>query len=54
MISSLPQVCNGSYKDMDAINMNVRNGKQITFSGYDLETIIQQLSVNISKMIQTL
>lgn len=49
MISSLPQVCNGSYKDMDAINMNVRNGKQITFSGYDLETIIQQLSVNISK-----
>lgn len=49
MISSLPQVCNGSYKDMDAINMNVRNGKQITFSGYDLEIIIQQLSVNISK-----
>lgn len=49
MISSLPQVCNGSYKDMDAINMNVRNGKQITFSGHDLETIIQQLSVNISK-----
>lgn len=49
MISSLPQVCNGSYKDMDAINMNVRNGKQITFSGYVLETIIQQLSVNISK-----
>ena len=49
MISSLPQVCNGSYKDMDAINMNARNGKQITFSGYDLETIIQQLSVNISK-----
>lgn len=49
MISSLPQVCNGSYKDMDAINMNVRNGKQITFSGYDLETIIQQSSVNISK-----
>ena len=49
MISSIPQVCNGSYKDMDAINMNVRNGKQITFSGYDLETIIQQLSVNISK-----
>lgn len=49
MISSLPQVCNGSYKDMDTINMNVINGKQITFSGYDLETIIQQLSVNISK-----
>ena len=49
MISSLPRVCNGSYKDMDAINMNVRNGKQITFSGYDLETIIQQLSINISK-----
>lgn len=49
MISSLPQVCNGSYKDMNAINMNVRNGKQITFSGYDLETIIQQLSINISK-----
>ena len=49
MISSLPQVCNGSYKDMDAIKINVRNGKQITFGGYDLETIIQQLSVNISK-----
>lgn len=49
MISSIPQVCNGSYKDMDAINMNVRNGKQITFSGYDLKTIIQQLSINISK-----
>lgn len=49
MISSLLQVYNGSYKDMDTINMNVRNGKQITFSGYDLETIIQQLSVSISK-----
>lgn len=49
MTSSLPKVCNGSYKDMDEISMNVRNGKQITFSGHNLETIIQQLSVNISK-----
>lgn len=45
----LPRICNGSYKDMDAINMNVRNGKKITFSGDDLETIIQRLSVNIAK-----
>ena len=49
MVNSLPKVCNGSYKNMDAITMNVRNGKQIAFSDYDLETIIQQLSVNISK-----
>lgn len=45
----LPRICNGSYKDMDTINMNVRNGKKITFSGDDLETIIQRLSVNIAK-----
>lgn len=45
----LPRICNGSYKDIDAINMNVRNGKKITFSGDDLETIIQRLSVNIAK-----
>lgn len=49
MTNSLSRVCSGGYKDMDAIIMNVRNGKQITFSGYDLETIIQQLSLNISK-----
>lgn len=45
----LPRICNGSYKDMDTINMTVRNGKKITFSGDDLETIIQRLSVNIAK-----
>ena len=45
----LPRICNGSYKDMDAINMNVRNGKKITFDGYDLEKIIQGLSVNIAR-----
>lgn len=45
----LPRICNGSYKDMDTINMSVRNGKKITFSGDDLETIIQRLSVNIAK-----
>ena len=49
MVNYLPKVCNENYKNMDAITMNVRNGKQIIFSGYDLETIIQQLSVNISK-----
>ena len=45
----LPRICNGSYKDMDTINMTVRNGKKITFSGDDLETIIQRLSVNNAK-----
>lgn len=45
----LPRICNGSYKDMDTINMTVRNGKKITFSGDDLEKIIQRLSVNIAK-----
>ena len=45
----LPRICNGSYKNMDTINMTVRNGKKITFSGDDLETIIQRLSVNIAK-----
>lgn len=45
----LTRICNGSYKDMDTINMTVRNGKKITFSGDDLETIIQRLSVNIAK-----
>lgn len=48
IISALPSVCNGGYKDMDTIKMTVRNGKQITFSGYDLECVIQQLSLNIS------
>ena len=49
MGTSLPRICNGSYKDMDTINMTVRNGKKITFSGDDLEAIIQRLSVNIAK-----
>lgn len=49
IVGSLSKVCSGSYKDMDAVIMNVRNGKQIAFSGFDLETIIQQLSVRISK-----
>ena len=48
IISDLPSVCNGGYKDMDTIKMTVRHGKQITFSGYDLECVIQQLSLNIS------
>ena len=48
IISALPSVCNGGYKDMDTIKMTVRHGKQITFSGYDLECVIQQLSLNIS------
>ena len=26
MVGSLPKVCNGSYKDMDALTINVRNG----------------------------
>lgn len=48
IISALPSVCNGGYKDMDTIKMTVRHGKQITFSGYDLECVIQLLSLNIS------
>lgn len=48
IISALPSVCNGGYKDMDTIKMTVRNGKQVTFSGYDLECVIQQLTLNIS------
>lgn len=48
IISALPSVCNGGYKDMDTIKMTVRHGKQIMFSGYDLECVIQQLSLNIS------
>lgn len=46
----LPKVCNGSYKDMNSIIMNVRNGKQISFSGYDLETVIQEFSPNIVRL----
>ena len=47
--NDLPKICNGSYKDMDEIEMNVRNGKKITFRGHYLEEVIQELSKNISK-----
>ena len=49
MGTCLPSICNGTYRDMTEIKMNVRNGKQIYFSGSDLEEIIRGLSVNISK-----
>lgn len=42
-------ICNGTYRDMPEIKMIVRNGKQINFSGSDLEELIRELSVNISK-----
>lgn len=48
-MGALPKVCSGGYKDMDTIIMNVRNGKQITFNGYDLETVTQQISLEIAK-----
>ena len=49
MDTALPKLCNGSRDDVDKIEINVKNGKQITFGGYDLETVIQKLAVNISK-----
>lgn len=49
IMGALPKVCSGSYKDMDTIIMNVRNGKQITFNGYDLEIVTQQISLEIAK-----
>ena len=49
METCLLSICNGTYSDMTSIKMNVRNGKQIYFSGSDLEEIIKELSVNISK-----
>ena len=52
MGTALPKLCNGSRDDVDKIEINVKNGKQITFGGYDLETVIQKLAVNISKFIQ--
>lgn len=45
----LTKVCNGTYEVTDEIVMKVRNGNQIKFRGYDLEDIIKELSVNISK-----
>ena len=48
--SSLSTVCNGNAKDMEFINMGVRNGKKIHFTGYDLEKTIQEVSVIISKI----
>lgn len=45
----IQNVCNGSYKDMQDTVMNVRNGKQITFSGNDLRILFEQLSTNIMK-----
>ena len=49
MGTCLDSVCNGNYKEMASIKMNVRNGKQIEFTGYDLEEIITHLSIDISK-----
>lgn len=47
METSLTIICN--EREMPKIQMNVRNGKQIYFRSSDLEEIIRQLSVNISK-----
>ncbi len=46
---NLSKVCNGSYKDMETVNIRVRNDKKISFTGYDLEKIIQQITPNIVK-----
>ena len=47
IIASLPNICNGSYKDVETIKMDVRNGKQISFSGDMLDIVIQKISLNI-------
>ena len=49
IIISLPQICNGSYEDVETIKMEVRNGKHVSFNGYMLDTVIQKLSLNILK-----
>lgn len=46
---SLANVCNGSYKNMAPIVISVRNGRQISFKGYDLEKVIQELAPTIAR-----
>lgn len=44
----LTKIYNGSYKDIESLQMTVRKDKKITFSGFDLEIVIQQLSLKIA------
>lgn len=44
---SLTNFCNG--KNVESIIMNIRNGKEINFSCYDLKDLIDSLSYSISK-----